>query len=255
MRSLRRACAVVAVAVLAAAGSVVVSTPARAAECHEAGPVKVGQWRFNCVGMQDVVRVPVDHFSAGNWSGFVAYHYDCPAIVGGSRPQECESTTQSFDSGYSLSALQVPDVECQNAALFGELGSASCPDTVQVPIVVTGLVLRKWSGGAVFGEAPPEQPPPPTGGGEGGGGSQPQPQPHFGFAFQANTGNLWNDGTDLGLGMMPGTSPSVTGLSGSEFEVAFQANTGNLWTVGDAYNSDRGLGMMSGTSPAIASST
>ena len=41
-------------------------------------------------------------------------------------------------------------------------------------------------------------------------------------------------GHELGLGMMAGTSPAITALSGGGYEVAFQANTGELWTVGSA---------------------
>ncbi len=76
------------------------------------------------------------------------------------------------------------------------------------------------------------------------------------IAFQANTGDLWRvgnaDNGPRGLGMMPGTSPAITGLAGGGYEIAFQANTGELWTVGTAGSGPRGLGMMPGTSPAIA---
>jgi hypothetical protein len=75
-------------------------------------------------------------------------------------------------------------------------------------------------------------------------------------AFQANTTNLWVTGSagtgDLGLGMMPGTSPSIAAMPGGGYEVAFQANTGNLWVTGSAGTGDLGLGMRSGTSPSIA---
>ena len=77
-----------------------------------------------------------------------------------------------------------------------------------------------------------------------------------GVAFQANTGNLWTTGAagtaDLGLGMMAGTSPSITALSGGGYQIAFQANTGNLWTTGAAGTADLGLGMRAGTSPSIS---
>jgi Ricin-type beta-trefoil lectin domain len=58
-------------------------------------------------------------------------------------------------------------------------------------------------------------------------------------AFQANTGYLytWNDlagPSDLGLGMMPRTSPSITGLWMGGTEIAFQANTGDMWVTGNA---------------------
>ena len=69
----------------------------------------------------------------------------------------------------------------------------------------------------------------------------------FEAAFQANTGSLWTVGSagnqDWKLGMMSGTSPSITALPGGGFEAAFQANTGSLWTVGSAGNQDWKLGM------------
>jgi hypothetical protein len=75
-------------------------------------------------------------------------------------------------------------------------------------------------------------------------------------AFQANTTRLWVTGTagagDTGLGMMPGTSPSITKLTGSGYQVAFQANTSRLWVTGTAGTGDTGLGMMPGTSPSIS---
>ncbi|MDB4941676.1 MAG: hypothetical protein JWP97_1210 [Labilithrix sp.] len=74
-------------------------------------------------------------------------------------------------------------------------------------------------------------------------------------AFQANTGDLWTVGTggnrDWKLGMMAGTSPSITALPDGRYEVAFQANTGELWTVGTAGNRNWKLGMKAGTSPSI----
>lgn len=79
---------------------------------------------------------------------------------------------------------------------------------------------------------------------------------NFSTAFEANTNNLWNidgsGGGDLRLGMMPGTSPSITRLATGGYQLAFQANTGSLWTTGAAGTKDWGLGMMKGTSPAIA---
>jgi hypothetical protein len=86
------------------------------------------------------------------------------------------------------------------------------------------------------------------------------------FAFQANTGNLWfcsdspNSGVDTKLGMMAGTSPSMS-FSGKGddplFHVAFQANTGTLW-MGSGFPNlqpptssiDLALGMAPGTSPS-----
>jgi hypothetical protein len=84
--------------------------------------------------------------------------------------------------------------------------------------------------------------------GGGGGGSD------YGVAF--NSGNLWLYGPglgtiDTGLGMMPGTNPSITKLASGGYEVAFVANTGHLWVYGAAVTSDTGLGVASGTSPAI----
>lgn len=74
-------------------------------------------------------------------------------------------------------------------------------------------------------------------------------------AFQANTGSLWADGNlgaaNFGLGMMPGTSPSVTALAGGGYQIAFQANTGSLWTAGSLGTRDLQAGMMAGTSPSI----
>ena len=48
--------------------------------------------------------------------------------------------------------------------------------------------------------------------------------------------------------MMPGTSPSITGLANGGYEVAFQANTGYLYTIGSDMHGSWGLGMMPGTS-------
>jgi hypothetical protein len=84
----------------------------------------------------------------------------------------------------------------------------------------------------------------------------PLSEPGYLTAFQANTGDLWTAGTsgtkDWNLGMMKGTSPSITGLANGGYEVAFEANTTDLWTVGSAGNKDWNLGMMKGTSPSIA---
>ena len=85
---------------------------------------------------------------------------------------------------------------------------------------------------------------------------RPGPTVDFNIAFQANTTVLWVVGPGgpgpTGLGMMPGTSPSITRLVGGGWEAAFQANTGNLWVTGTAGTADTGLGMMAGTSPSIA---
>jgi hypothetical protein len=76
------------------------------------------------------------------------------------------------------------------------------------------------------------------------------------IAFQANTTSLWTVGTGnhgaWNLGMMKGTSPSVSDLTTGGYEVAFQANTGDLWTVGASTHGSWGLGVMAGTSPSIA---
>jgi hypothetical protein len=57
-------------------------------------------------------------------------------------------------------------------------------------------------------------------------------------AFQANGNFLSILGPsgfqNLGLGMMPGTSPAITIMQNGAYEIAFQANTGTLWTVSNA---------------------
>ena len=81
------------------------------------------------------------------------------------------------------------------------------------------------------------------------------------IAFQANTGNLWtytvgDPGSNIGMGMMAGTSPSVAPLSGigSNHEIAFQANTSNLWTTGAFGQGPTPYGLAAGTSPSIGGS-
>jgi hypothetical protein len=37
---------------------------------------------------------------------------------------------------------------------------------------------------------------------------------------------------DWSLGMMSGTSPSITTMTGGGYALAFQDHTGDLWTVG-----------------------
>ena len=60
------------------------------------------------------------------------------------------------------------------------------------------------------------------------------PVPAQSIAIQANTGDLWildgpASGSDTGLGMMAGSSPSMNYFE----EVAFRASgSGNLWTDG-----------------------
>ncbi len=91
------------------------------------------------------------------------------------------------------------------------------------------------------------QPPPPP--------PQPAPSTDYLTAFQANSNSLWTAGTsgarDLRLGVMPGTSPSITRLTTGGHQTAFQANTGHLWVTGPAGTRDTGLGMRAGTSPDI----
>jgi hypothetical protein len=93
-------------------------------------------------------------------------------------------------------------------------------------------------------------------------------QTNWKAAFQGSNGHLWvvnnsyytsggtAGATDTGLGMMAGTSPSITGLPVSGWEVAVQANTGTLWIWGpDSGADDIGFPMMAGTSPSIAGLT
>jgi hypothetical protein len=73
--------------------------------------------------------------------------------------------------------------------------------------------------------------------------------------FQANTTALWlaqTGGANLGLGLMPGTSPSIATLPGGGYQIAFQANTGALWSTGTLGTRNWQLGMKAGTSPSIA---
>jgi cell wall-associated NlpC family hydrolase len=80
------------------------------------------------------------------------------------------------------------------------------------------------------------------------------------IAFQANTSNLWVTGAagtaDTGLGMMAGTSPSITALPNGGYQILFQANTGEMWRYSPQTGiAPVGLGMMVGTSPAVAALT
>lgn len=80
-------------------------------------------------------------------------------------------------------------------------------------------------------------------------------------AFQASsTGDLWafdvgtGVGVSTGLGVMSGTSPSITALSNGDAEIAFQAaNTSKLWkydvSTGTGVNTT--LGQMTDTNPSI----
>jgi hypothetical protein len=74
------------------------------------------------------------------------------------------------------------------------------------------------------------------------------------IAFQANTGLLYsyiNGGaTDLRLGLMTDTSPSIASV-GTAWTIAFQANTGFLFTRNSAGTTvDTRYGMMARTSPS-----
>jgi subtilisin family serine protease len=84
----------------------------------------------------------------------------------------------------------------------------------------------------------------------------PPPPPPYEVAFESNTGGLSTVGpagwTNWGVGVAPGTSPSVARLSNGGYEIAFQASGGALWTVGSAGWTNWGVGMAPRTSPAIA---
>ena len=80
------------------------------------------------------------------------------------------------------------------------------------------------------------------------------------IGFQASSGDLWtwtidNPGSNTGMGMMAGTSPSVApSAADANHEIAFQANTGYLWTTGAGGQGPTPFGMMAGTSPSISGS-
>ena len=67
---------------------------------------------------------------------------------------------------------------------------------------------------------------------------------------------VWIVGKDnrgrMGLGMAPGTSPSIAALPGGGWQVAFQAADRTLWVIGKDNRGSLGLGMAAKTSPAIA---
>ena len=76
-------------------------------------------------------------------------------------------------------------------------------------------------------------------------------------AFQGNTGDLYtynsaSGAAHLPLGMMAGTSPSITTLSTGGYQIAFQGNTGDLFTYNPSGAAHVPLGMKMGTSPSIA---
>ena len=74
-------------------------------------------------------------------------------------------------------------------------------------------------------------------------------------AFQAAGGDLFSLGpqgwTDWGVGMAPGTSPSMISLPNGGYEISFQANGGALWSVGTLGWINWGVGMAPGTSPSM----
>ncbi|TAJ47592.1 MAG: hypothetical protein EPO52_12085 [Herbiconiux sp.] len=84
----------------------------------------------------------------------------------------------------------------------------------------------------------------------------PIPTPINRTVFQDTAGNLWTYSPSgmggLGLGVAPGTSPSVARLTNGSYVVAFQDNTGHLWQYSPGAGAiGTGLGMAAGTSPSI----
>ncbi len=78
------------------------------------------------------------------------------------------------------------------------------------------------------------------------------------LAYQGDNGDLWTapwtgGGTNLGLAMAAGTSPSIAALAGGGYEVAFHSTDGDLWVTSSAGGgaTNLGLAMMAGTSPSI----
>lgn len=79
------------------------------------------------------------------------------------------------------------------------------------------------------------------------------------LAFQSSGNRLWVIGTadnkgDTGLGMAPGTSPSITSMPNNGWQATFQGSDGRMWVVGSV--DDKGslsLGLAPGTSPSITS--
>ncbi len=58
------------------------------------------------------------------------------------------------------------------------------------------------------------------------------------------------------LGVEPGTSPSITGLSNGSWEAAWNAPGNDLWVDGPTdVRGDMHLGVASGTNPSIAGLT
>ena len=89
---------------------------------------------------------------------------------------------------------------------------------------------------------PPVTPPPPP-------AVPPPPPPGYQLAFQGSDGFLWTttDGNSQ-IGMVSGTSPSITTIATGAYRAAVQARPGVLWLIGQG---SLGLGMKSGTSPSI----
>ena len=80
-------------------------------------------------------------------------------------------------------------------------------------------------------------------------------QDTYEVAYNGTDGDLRTTGKevkDWGLGMMAGTSPSITSVNnGNSYEVAMQSHTGVLWTTGHEF-ANYNIPMKAGTSPAIA---
>jgi len=77
-------------------------------------------------------------------------------------------------------------------------------------------------------------------------------------AYQGDDGFLWTYGSagsiNHGLGMAPGTSPSISSRpENGAYQIAFQANTNKLWLAGNTTPSvNTNLPMQPGTNPSIA---
>ena len=121
------------------------------------------------------------------------------------------------------------------------------------------LISRRWTGisGVEFIHQKGFNPSP----GSPGGGSVPPNLTGSGWqtAFQSSSSTLWTVGGDnkgeMGLGMAPGTSPSITGMAGGGWQTAFHSSSGTLWIVGKDNKGEMGLGLAPGTSPSIAGMT
>ncbi len=139
------------------------------------------------------------------------------------------------------------DIVEQNASATGcnrlPINGSSITGEYGMPVIG---ILHARANGTVPSPTPPSPTPGP---------GPTAPVGPFQVAFEANTGSLWTWGSDgthnTALGMMSGTSPSITALAGGGYQVAFEANTGSLWTMGSDGTHNTALGMMSGTSPSI----